>query len=60
MVLIVNTIVLLVAGSVWGDKIYDKTVCMDYEQNMGRHYDVHNLYGWSEAEPSLRFMLFHI
>nr|XP_034988351.1 sucrase-isomaltase, intestinal [Zootoca vivipara]XP_034988352.1 sucrase-isomaltase, intestinal [Zootoca vivipara] len=33
------------------------TLCMDTEQHLSdgtpvRHYDVHNLYGWSQAEPT--------
>lgn len=34
-----------------------KTLCMNSEQVLStgkkvRHYDVHNLYGWSHAKPS--------
>lgn len=33
------------------------TLCMDTEQHLSdgtpvRHYDVHNLYGWSQAEST--------
>ncbi|XP_067946524.1 sucrase-isomaltase, intestinal-like [Watersipora subatra] len=34
----------------------DKTICMaglQGENNEYRHYDVHNLYGWSQTEPTL-------
>lgn len=35
--------------------ISDKTLCMIGTQNDGKftHYDVHNLYGWSQTEPTL-------
>lgn len=29
---------------------------MDYETVLGKQYDTHSLYGWSETEPSLRAM----
>lgn len=37
-------------------KISDKTLCMIATQNDGqyKHYDVHNLFGWSQSEPTLR------
>ncbi|KAM3654006.1 LOW QUALITY PROTEIN: maltase-glucoamylase-like, partial [Ammospiza maritima maritima] len=36
-----------------------KTLCMEGEQRLPdgtpvRHYDVHNLYGWAQTEPTLR------
>ncbi|XP_023324355.1 sucrase-isomaltase, intestinal [Eurytemora carolleeae] len=37
-----------------GDTLPDKTICLDAEQNFGRHYDTHSLYGWSQSEPTLR------
>lgn len=44
--------------SILGDYLSDKTLCMIGEQSDGRgnvytHYDVHNLYGWSETIASL-------
>lgn len=44
--------------AICGDYISDKTLCMIAEQNDGRgktytHYDVHNLYGWSETIATL-------
>ncbi|KAK6627314.1 hypothetical protein RUM44_009791 [Polyplax serrata] len=32
-----------------GGKLFDKTVCMSTKQYAGLHYDLHNLYGISEA-----------
>ena len=29
--------------------IFEKTICMDAQQKWGRHYDVHSLYGYSQA-----------
>ncbi|GAV02489.1 hypothetical protein RvY_13049 [Ramazzottius varieornatus] len=39
------------------NKLSDKTICMSMEQEcrpgqMCKHYDVHNLYGWSQSEPT--------
>ena len=37
--------------------ISDKTICMvgvQGENDEYKHYDVHNLYGWSQTEPTLR------
>lgn len=40
-------------------RISDKTLCMRARQNEApheyKHYDVHNLYGWSQSEPTLRY-----
>lgn len=38
------------------NRISEKTICMVAEQGEGgtyRHYDVHNLYGWSQSKPTL-------
>lgn len=38
-------------------KISDKTLCMigkQGETDQYNHYDVHNLYGWSQSEPTLQ------
>ncbi|KAG0722690.1 putative maltase-glucoamylase 2 [Chionoecetes opilio] len=32
----------------------DKTLCLAADETPYRHYDVHNLYGWAQAEPTLR------
>ncbi|XP_050706876.1 maltase-glucoamylase-like isoform X2 [Eriocheir sinensis] len=46
------------AVTVWGEdkRLSDKTLCMEAlqgEDQEYRHYDVHNLYGWSQAQPTL-------
>ncbi|MPC58268.1 putative maltase-glucoamylase 2 [Portunus trituberculatus] len=46
------------AVTVWGPgkRLSDKTICMEAQQGEQReltHYDVHNLYGWSQAQPTL-------
>ncbi|ELT99254.1 hypothetical protein CAPTEDRAFT_104310 [Capitella teleta] len=33
--------------------ILTMTICMDSQQYMGQHYDVHSLYGWSMAKQTL-------
>lgn len=35
--------------AVVGGKLYSKTLCMSAKHYKGLHYDVHNLYGMSEA-----------
>lgn len=32
-----------------GGKLFYKTICMSAKQYAGLHYNVHNLYGFSEA-----------
>jgi hypothetical protein len=27
----------------------------DAEQHLGKHYDLHSMFGWSETEPTLRY-----
>ncbi|KAK6195139.1 hypothetical protein SNE40_000623 [Patella caerulea] len=46
-----------VAGSEVDGKIYERTICMDYIQHWGRHYDVHSLYGHSEAIQTYNSLL---
>lgn len=46
-------------NAAFGDRISDKTLCMIGEQNNGlyKHYDVHNLYGWSESIATYEALL---
>eukprot|EP00088_Acartia_fossae_P064412 TRINITY_DN7924_c0_g1_i12.p1 TRINITY_DN7924_c0_g1~~TRINITY_DN7924_c0_g1_i12.p1 ORF type:complete len:879 (-),score=174.43 TRINITY_DN7924_c0_g1_i12:112-2748(-) len=37
-----------------GDSLLDKTICMDAVQEPGLHYNVHSMYGWSEAQATNR------
>lgn len=37
-----------------GVKLAHKTVCMSAVQELGPHYDVHNIYGISEADATHR------
>ncbi|KAJ8029433.1 Sucrase-isomaltase, intestinal [Holothuria leucospilota] len=44
---------------IWGATMADKTVCMNAIQNWDEttettHYNMHNLYGWSQSEPTLQ------
>ena len=32
-----------------------KNSVADSEQHLGKHYDLHSMYGWSETEPTLRY-----
>ena len=36
-----------------GDELADKTLCGDHVHHMGTHYDTHNLFGWTQSEPTL-------
>lgn len=39
-------------------RLSDKTICMmtlQGENEEFAHYDVHSLYGWSQAEPTLKY-----
>ena len=38
-----------VPRSIDGGKLFHKTLCPSAKQALGRHYDLHNLYGYSEA-----------
>lgn len=42
-----------------GGKLYDKTICMSSKQYAGLHYNLHNLYGISEAIATNRFILLY-
>nr|XP_053632508.1 maltase-glucoamylase-like isoform X2 [Cherax quadricarinatus] len=49
----------IAAASTWGQgkRMSDKTLCMvglQGEERELRHYDVHNLYGWSQTRPTLQ------
>ena len=33
--------------------IADKSLCGDAVQYLGQHYDVHNMFGWSQSQPTL-------
>ena len=37
-----------------------KTLCMDARHFVSEHYDVHNLYGISEAIPTFRWVFFKL
>lgn len=42
-------------------RLSDKSICMISRQGKDgeyRHYDVHSLYGWSEAPPTLRLLIY--
>ena len=32
------------------ESLQDKTLCPSYQQHIGSHYDLHNLYGYHEAK----------
>nr|XP_026694311.1 LOW QUALITY PROTEIN: lysosomal alpha-glucosidase-like [Ciona intestinalis] len=38
---------------IWGDILADKTMCPDHLHKLGNHYDVHNLYGWSQSNVTI-------
>ncbi|PIK61599.1 putative sucrase-isomaltase, intestinal [Apostichopus japonicus] len=43
---------------IWGATMADKTLCMNALQNLNEstqtvHYNMHNLYGWSQNKPTL-------
>lgn len=37
-----------------GRNLSDKSLCPDVRHWLGRHYHVHNLYGWAQSEPTMR------
>ncbi|CAH1800510.1 unnamed protein product, partial [Owenia fusiformis] len=40
--------------AIWGNVLADKSLCPDFRQYGGSHYDVHSLYGWSQSPPTMR------
>ncbi|CAL8132402.1 unnamed protein product [Orchesella dallaii] len=36
-----------------GGNLSQQTICADYKQDAGDHYNVHSLYGWFQSEPTL-------
>ncbi|XP_064650089.1 sucrase-isomaltase, intestinal-like isoform X2 [Lineus longissimus] len=40
--------------NIWGPKLYYKTLCPDHKHFIGNHNEVHSLYGWSQAEPTMK------
>ena len=38
-----------------GGLLYDKTICMSSKQAISNHYDLHSLYGYSEAVQTMRY-----
>ena len=36
-----------------GNGLADKSLCGDSLHHLGRHYDVHNMFGWSQSQPTL-------
>lgn len=37
---------------IWGGVLQDKSVCPDARHKLGNHYDVHNLFGWSQSNQT--------
>ncbi|XP_074657412.1 sucrase-isomaltase, intestinal-like [Tubulanus polymorphus] len=38
---------------IYGPVLHYKTLCPEHMHRLSRHYDVHSLYGWSQAPPTL-------
>ncbi|KFM79974.1 Maltase-glucoamylase, intestinal, partial [Stegodyphus mimosarum] len=43
-----------VLGSKQDGKIFEKTICMDSVHYAGKHYDIHNLYGYFQTNVTFR------
>lgn len=43
-----------VQGSAKNGKLFEQTICMDAVHYAGKHYDVHNLYGYLQANVTYR------
>ncbi|XP_013408342.1 maltase-glucoamylase, intestinal-like isoform X2 [Lingula anatina] len=39
---------------IWGPVLQYKTLCPDHKHHIGLHYDVHSLYGWSQAPVTFK------
>uniref|UniRef100_H2YDF9 alpha-glucosidase n=1 Tax=Ciona savignyi TaxID=51511 RepID=H2YDF9_CIOSA len=39
---------------IWGNVLAEKTMCPDHRHKLGNHYDVHNLYGWSQSNVTIK------
>ena len=44
----------VLAGTIKENVIYHKTLCMSAKQHLSSHYNLHSLYGHSEAKATMR------
>uniref|UniRef100_H2YDG1 alpha-glucosidase n=1 Tax=Ciona savignyi TaxID=51511 RepID=H2YDG1_CIOSA len=42
------------SSEIWGNVLAEKTMCPDHRHKLGNHYDVHNLYGWSQSNVTIK------